>query len=92
MGGYLLAAIINIINFIVLIITLLIILKVMLSYFVAPYQPVRLYIDRIIDPMLRPIQRIIPSLGGLDISPLVLLIIVQILGRLIIRILSTILH
>ncbi len=86
------AAIIKAINFLVLIFTLLIILKVLLAYFVAPYQPVRMFIDRIVDPLLRPIQRIIPPLGGLDISPLVLLIIVQILGRLIISIFSTILY
>ncbi len=86
------SAIINIINFIVVIITLVIILKVLLSYFVAPYQPVRLFIDRIVDPMLRPIQRIIPPLGGLDLSSVVLLLIVNILGRLIVGVISTIFH
>jgi YggT family protein len=80
------------VNFIVLVITLLVILKVLLSYFVAPYQPVRLFIDRIVDPILRPIQRIIPPIGGLDLSPLILLVIVQILGRIILSVLSTMLH
>jgi YggT family protein len=83
------AAIIYVINFILLILTLIIIAKVFLSYFMDPYQPVRLFIDRIVDPMLRPIQRIIPPLGGIDISPLVLLIIVQIFGRLIVSIILT---
>jgi YggT family protein len=71
---------------------LIIIAKVFLSYFMDPYQPVRLFIDRIVDPMLRPIQRIIPPLGGIDISPLVLLIIVQIFGRLIVSIILTLFH
>jgi YggT family protein len=70
----------------------MIIAKVVLSYFMDPYQPVRLFIDRIVDPMLRPIQRIIPPVGGLDLSPLVLLVIVEILGRLIVSMLSTVLH
>jgi YggT family protein len=52
-----------------------------------PYQPVRLFIDKIVDPMLRPIQRIIPPIGGFDISPLVLLVIIQLIGRLIVSIL-----
>jgi YggT family protein len=82
----------SIVNFIVLVISLLVILKVVLSYFVAPYQPVRLFVDRIVEPMLRPIQRIIPPIGGLDLSPLILLVIVQILGRIIIGILSMLLH
>jgi YggT family protein len=86
------AAIIYVINFILLILTLIIIAKVFLSYFMDPYQPVRLFIDRIVDPMLRPIQRIIPPFGGIDISPLVLLIIVQIFGRLIVSIILTLFH
>jgi YggT family protein len=86
------AIIASVINFIILIISLLVIVKILLSYFVAPYQPVRLFIDRIVDPMLRPIQRIIPPIGGLDISPIILLIIVQILGRLVVSIFSTVFH
>ncbi len=30
-------------------------------------------------PMLRPLQRVIPRLGGFDISPLILFVIAQIL-------------
>jgi YggT family protein len=86
------AIIAGVINFIILIISLVVIAKILLSYFVAPYQPVRLFIDRIVDPMLRPIQRIIPPIGGLDISPIILLIIVQILGRLVVSIISTVFH
>jgi YggT family protein len=86
------AIIASVINFIILIISLVVIAKILLSYFVAPYQPVRLFIDRIVDPMLRPIQRIIPPIGGLDISPIILLIIVQILGRLVVSIFSTVFH
>ncbi len=80
-------AILYVINFILLIITVIIIAKVVLSYFMDPYQPVRLFIDKIVDPMLRPIQRIIPPIGGFDISPLVLLVIIQLIGRLIVSIL-----
>ncbi len=85
------AIIAYVVNFIVLVISLLVIGKILLSYFVAPYQPVRLFIDRIVDPLLRPIQRIIPPIGGLDISPIILLIIVQILGRLVVSIVATVL-
>ena len=87
-----LAIISNLVNIVVLIITLLVIGKVLLSYFVAPYQPVRLFVDRIVEPMLKPIQRIVPPIGGLDISPLILLVIIQLLGRVILSILSTMLH
>jgi YggT family protein len=82
----------RVINFIILLISIIVIGKILMSYFMPPYQPVRLFIDRLVDPMLRPIQRIIPPFGGLDISPIILLIIVQILGRLIIGIFSTVIH
>jgi YggT family protein len=83
---------INSINIIVQLITLLVIVKVFLSYFMSPVHPIRQNIDRIIDPLLRPIQRLLPNIGLLDLSPLVLIIIIQVVGRLIINILFTTFH
>ncbi len=34
-------------------------------------------LDRIVDPMLRPIRRLLPNLGGVDISPIILLILLK---------------
>jgi YggT family protein len=34
------------------------------------------------EPLLRPVRRIIPSLSGLDLSPLVLILLLQVLNRL----------
>jgi len=82
----------NIINIIVQIITLLVIIKVFLSYFMSPYHPLRLNLDRIVEPMLRPIRSVIPSMGMLDLSPLILIVIVQILGRVISSILLSVFH
>lgn len=72
--------IIRLINIIVQLLTLLIIVDVVLSYFMSPFHPVREALDRIVNPMLNPIRRVIPPLGGLDLSPIVLLILVQVLG------------
>lgn len=80
----------RVINLLVQLITLLVIVKVFLSYFMSPYHPVRLNIDRVVDPMLNPIRRIIPSVGALDLSPIVLIIIIQLLGRIIISLLLSI--
>jgi YggT family protein len=33
---------------------------------------------RLVEPLLRPIRRILPLVGGIDLSPLVLLLILQI--------------
>lgn len=46
---------------------------------VAPgaYNPILSLIDSLTDPMLRPIRRLLPSLGGLDLSPLVAIVVLQ---------------
>ena len=66
---------------------LLILVHVVLSYFMSPFHPVRLWIDRIIEPMLRPIRNRMPMIGMLDFSPIVLMIAIQLLAYLLKRIL-----
>jgi len=39
-------------------------------------------LDRITEPMVRPIRRIMPDLGGLDFSPMVAILILVIIQRL----------
>lgn len=39
-------------------------------------------IDRFLDPLYRPIRKIMPDFGGLDLSPIVLLIAIQIVRML----------
>lgn len=41
-------------------------------------------LDRILDPLLRPIRRILPDLGGLDFSPMVLILLIVIARRLLV--------
>jgi len=66
---------------------LLVIISVILSYFMDPYHPVRRGIDSVVEPMLSPIRRIVPLIGALDFSPLVLIILIQLLSSVIVRVL-----
>lgn len=68
------------------IIYILVLLKVVLSYFMDPFHPFRQTIDRLIDPVLKPIQQVIPTYGRFDFSPLILILIVEILTSIIISI------
>ena len=34
------------------------------------------FLDRITEPALRPIRRVLPSLGGIDISPILLILLI----------------
>lgn len=69
----------QIINFLSLAFSLLLIAYVVLSYFMDPFHPVRHTVNRIVDPILAPIRRIMPQTGMMDFSPLVAIILVQIL-------------
>jgi YggT family protein len=70
------------------ILVVLVIVSVILSYFVDPYHPVRRGIDRIVEPMLSPIRRVVPLVGMLDFSPIVLIILIQVVANLLVRLLS----
>lgn len=70
-------------------IVLLVIIDSILSYFLSPYHPVRNALDRVLHPLLAPIRRIVPLAGMFDLSPVILIILVEILSFVIIRVLYT---
>ena len=39
------------------------------------------FLDAVTRPILRPFQRIIPTLGGVDISPIIVLLIIVVIQR-----------
>ena len=65
----------------------IVIANVILSYFMSPYHPVRQALDRIVDPFLAPIRRVVPSAGMFDFSPLILILGVELIKTLLISIL-----
>jgi YggT family protein len=79
----------NIINFIANLFIFLVIANSVLSFFLDPYHPLRLTLDRIVNPFLAPIRRIVPLIGMLDLSPLILIILVEILARALVSFLSS---
>jgi len=80
--------IIWLVNLLMQLASLLIIIHVFISYFLSPYHPVRVSLSKIIEPALRPIRRLLPPVGMFDLSPLVLLILVQLSGKIIVTLLS----
>ncbi|MEO8100960.1 MAG: YggT family protein [Betaproteobacteria bacterium] len=55
-----------------------VIIQAVLSW-VSPYHPIRPFFDALSRPFLRPFQRLIPLVGGVDLSPLLLLVILQVI-------------
>ncbi len=72
---------IKLIEIIVQVYVFLLLVHVVLSYFMSPFHPLRQQLSRVIEPLLAPIRRAIPTVGMIDFSPLVLLILVQLAGK-----------
>ena len=67
--------------------TFIIFADIIVSYFLSPYHQVRMALDRIVQPMLAPIRRIMPPSGMFDYSPFVLVIVIWLVERLLISLL-----
>ena len=80
---------IQFINILAQFFVLLVIVKIILSYFMDPYHPIRQTIDNLVEPLLAPIRRVVPLIGMFDFSPLILIILVQVLSSALIRFLIT---
>lgn len=77
------AIIANLIHRIKQLVSLVVIIQSVLTFFMSPYDPIRHFLDRIVNPLLAPIRRIIPPVGMLDLSPLILIILLQVIDVLI---------
>lgn len=76
--------IIYFINALIEIFILIVIVYVVIGYLIPDNkQPVRVFLARIIEPLLNPIRRLLPQTGAFDFSPLVLIILLILLQSLI---------
>ncbi|KJK26278.1 membrane protein [Burkholderiaceae bacterium 16] len=80
----LLIAVLNVLKWGISMVMWVTLLMAILSW-VNPHSPVTPAINHLTEPLLRPIRRVVPRLGGFDISPLVLFVIAQILLMIIAR-------
>lgn len=64
-----------------------VIINALLSFILPPFHPIRNFLDRLVQPMLTPFRRIIPPIGGLDLSPIALLLTIQLVETLVLRLL-----
>jgi YggT family protein len=72
------------VNILFTLLELAILARVLLSWFrVDPYHPAVSFLYQITEPILRPLRRVIPPLGMMDISPIVALILMDIIRQII---------
>jgi YggT family protein len=76
----------NILRTLINLYTLVLLLRVVMSWFPpsssrSPMALVQSWLYKMTEPVLGPIRRTLPPMGGLDLSPMLLLIALQILGK-----------
>jgi YggT family protein len=66
--------ILTVIDWLFRILSLLLVIDIIIGYFVDPWNPFRRFLDGIFNPLLKPFRKIIPAMGGLDLSPVALMV------------------
>jgi len=62
----------------------IIFLRAILSWFaISPYNPIVVFLDRITEPILAPLRRVIPRIGMIDITPMVAILLLIIIASLV---------
>ena len=71
------------------VLTALIFFRAILSWFpIDPRNPLVTLLYEVTEPILAPLRNVIPRIGMIDITPLVAIILIQIIGQLLVRELS----
>ena len=74
-----------VIQLVVTLVSLLLIANALISFApLEPWHPVRRTLNQLAEPILRPFRNILPPTGAIDFSPMLALIVIQILGQILI--------
>lgn len=71
-------ALVDLLQYSLKLLMFVLIIQAVLSW-VNPYHPLQAVMDALTRPFVRPLRRVIPPLGGVDLSPLVLILILMVL-------------
>lgn len=75
--GYFLQAIAGVLDMILFFVMIVVIARAVLSWVSPdPYNPIVRIINQLSEPLLFPIRRRVPYLGGMDFSPIILLMVI----------------
>ena len=84
LGGLLWICLLKLIVLSINLLTFCILIQAVMSWFGASmHSPATSLLFNINEPILRPARRLIPPIGGLDLSPLLVILLLQVLNRLI---------
>ena len=74
-------------NLLLTVLTVAILIRALLTWVpnMDPSNPLVRLLNQITDPLLQPARRLIPPMGGMDLSPIVVIVALQLLQRLLMR-------
>ncbi len=80
---------VTLVSDVIQLLTLLIVVRALLTWIpsVDYGHPLIRLIIRVTDPILEPVRRALPPLGGFDLSPIVAIVLLQLVGELLVRLL-----
>lgn len=85
-------SVIQLVNIFFEVLTWLIIIRCILSFVRHdPYQPIIRFIYEVTEPIMAPFRKMIPAAGGMDFSPIVVLLAITLVQRIVIQFLYAIL-
>ena len=77
-GGVLLLAVFWVLKWSIYLVIGLVLVQALMSW-VNPHAPLAPVVDQLTRPFLAPLRRVVPLVGGVDLSPLVLIVVAQVL-------------
>ena len=76
----------NVISFVVTALTILIVARIAVSWIgLSPWHPVVRWLRIIVDPILAPFRRILPTFSGIDFSPILAIVVINFAGQILQR-------
>ena len=85
-AGNFIEALAQVLNTLITVYIWIIIIRVLISWVSPdPFNPLVQFLIRATDPVLEPARRIIPTIGPLDISPMIVLLLLQVIQHFLIR-------
>lgn len=67
----------GLVNLTLMLYTIVILVYALLSFINRGYNPIETWLGQIAEPLLKPVRRVIPPIGGLDLSPLIVILLLQ---------------
>ena len=85
-AGNFIEALAQVLNTLITVYIWIIIIRVLISWVSPdPFNPLVQFLIRATDPVLEPARRIIPTIGPLDISPMIVLLLLQVIQRFLVK-------